>query len=76
MQILTVCHPILSYLLWYLTMVDVGCSVRSYVCADLLSTHEGSPSKGGAFAPPLSPPGSATEVFTQTLSSGSALRVK
>ena len=44
-QILTVCHRILSYLLWYSTMFSVGRSVRSYVCADLLSTSEGSPSK-------------------------------
>ena len=46
MQILTACHRILSYLLWYSTMVIVGRSVRSYVCADLLSTstREGSPS--------------------------------
>ena len=51
----TVCHRILSYLLWYSTMVSVGRSVRSYVCADLLSTREGSLSKGGAFAPPLPP---------------------
>ena len=28
-------------------MVGVGRSVRSYVCAGLLSTREGSPSKGG-----------------------------
>ena len=33
-----VCHRILSYFLWYSTMVSVGRSVRSYVCADLLST--------------------------------------
>ena len=53
----TVCHRILSYWLWYSTMVSVGRSVRSYICTDLLSTHEGSPSKGGgAFAPPLPPP--------------------
>ena len=47
----TVCHWILSHLLWYSIMW--GHSVRSYVCADLLSTCEGSPSKGGY------PPGSA-----------------
>ena len=61
MQILTACHRILSYLLWYSTMVIVGRSVRSYVCADLLSTstREGSPSKGGVQMhplPPLDPP--------------------
>ena len=50
------CHQILSYLLWYLTVVSVGCSVRSYVCADLLSTCEGSPSKGGCICTPLTPP--------------------
>ena len=33
-QILTVCHCILSYLLWYSTMVIVGSSVCSYVCTD------------------------------------------
>ena len=53
-QILTVCHRILSYLLWYSTVVSVGRSVRSYVCADLLSTREGSPSKGRVHLhPPL-----------------------
>ena len=57
----TVCHWILSYLLWYSTMVSVGRGVRSYVCADLLSTREGSPSKGGCICTPLTPPpGSAT----------------
>ena len=34
-QILTVCHCIHSYLLWYSTMVSVGHSVRGYVCTDL-----------------------------------------
>ena len=53
----TVCHRILSYLLWYSTMVSVGRSVRSYVCADLLSTREGSPSKGRCICTtPLDPP--------------------
>ena len=56
--ILTVCRRILSYLLWYSTMVSVGRSVRSYVCAELLSTSEGSPSKEGYI---LTPPGSATD---------------
>ena len=46
-QIQTVCHCIHSYLLWYSIMVSVGHSVRSYVCTDLLSIHEGSLSKGG-----------------------------
>ena len=32
-------------------MVSVGRSVRSYICADLLCTRIGGPSKGGAFAP-------------------------
>ena len=41
-------------------MVCVGCSVCSYVCADLLSTHEGSPSKGGCICIPLTLPESAT----------------
>ena len=51
-QILTVCHRILTYLLWYLTVVSVGCTgVRSYVCADLLSIRKGSPSKGGSMEP-------------------------
>ena len=48
-----------SYLLRYSTMVSVGRSVRSYVCADLLSTREGSLSKGGYIftpLPPLDPP--------------------
>ena len=48
----TVCHRMLSYLLWYSTMVSVGHSVRSYVSTDLLSTREGSPSKGGSPYPP------------------------
>ena len=59
----TECHRILSYLLWYLTMVSVGRGVRSYICTDLLSTREGSPSKGGCKCTPLTPPpppGSAT----------------
>ena len=30
-----------SYLLWDSTMVSVGRSVRSSICADLLSTDEG-----------------------------------
>ena len=55
-DILTVCHRIFSYLLWYSTVVSVGRSVRSYVCAYLLSTHEGSPSKGGCICTPLTPP--------------------
>ena len=43
-------------------MVSVGHSVHSYVqCADLLSTREGSPSKGGYICTPLNPPGSTTE---------------
>ena len=33
----------------------MGCSVRSYICADLVSTRKDSPSKRGAFAPPLPP---------------------
>ena len=37
-------------------MVGVGRSVRSYVCAGLLSTREGSPSKGGCICTPLPPP--------------------
>ena len=37
-------------------MVSVGHNVRSYVCADLLSTREGSPSKGGVHLHPLYPP--------------------
>ena len=44
---------------WLLCISSVGCSVRSYVCADLLSTREGSPSKGGLqepMEPPLDPP--------------------
>ena len=49
-------------------MVSVGRSVRSYVCADLLSIREGSPSKGGAFAPLLLPPGSATGMACKTTS--------
>ena len=52
----TVCHRILSYLLWYSTMVSVGRSVRSYICADLLNTREGSPSKGGVHLHPPYPP--------------------
>ena len=52
-QILTVCHRTLNCLclLWYSTMVSVGCSVRSYVCADFLSTRKGSP-----LHPPYRPP--------------------
>ena len=34
-------------------MVSVGRSVRSYVCADLLSTREGSPLKEGRICTPL-----------------------
>ena len=53
----TECHRILSYLLWYSTMVSMGRSVHSYICADLLSTREGSPSKGGGcICTPLPPP--------------------
>ena len=37
----------------FVTMVSVGRSVRSYVCADLLSTREGSPSKRGCICIPL-----------------------
>ena len=37
-------------------MVGVGCSVRGYVCAVLLSTREGNPSKGGCICTPLTPP--------------------
>ena len=58
------CHRILSYLLWYSTMVSVGRSVSSYVCVDLLSTREGSPSKGGFICTPLPPSGSATVIAT------------
>ena len=61
--ILTVCHRILSYLLWYSTMVSVGCSVRSYVCADLLNTREGSPSKGGCICTPLFYPAREVTIF-------------
>ena len=52
----TECHRILSYLLWYSTMVSVGRGVRSYICTDLLSTREGSPSKGGCKCTPLTLP--------------------
>ena len=49
-------------------MVSVGRSVRSYVCADLLSAREGSPSKGGVHLhPPYPPPGSATAASTWTV---------
>ena len=55
-------------------MVSVGRSVRSHVCADLLSTREGSPSKGGCICTPLTPPGSATAlsafVISKTVVSG------
>ena len=53
MQILTVRHRVLSYLLWYSTMVSVGRSVRSYVCADLHA--KAALQKGLAFAPSLPP---------------------
>ena len=59
-QTLTVCHLIVNHLLWYSTMVSVGRSVRTYVCTDLLSTREGSPSKGGCICIPLTPHESAT----------------
>ena len=42
----TVCHQILSYLLWYSTMVSVGHSV------DLPSTREGNPSICNPSPPP------------------------
>ena len=51
----TVRHWILSYLLWYLTMGSVSRSVRSYVCTDLLSIREGSPSKVVSIEP-MEPP--------------------
>ena len=54
-QILTECHRILSYLLWYLTIVSVGRSVCSYIGTDLLSTHKGSSSKGGCICTPITP---------------------
>ena len=44
-------------------MVSVSYSVRSYICADLLCTHEGTPSKGGyIFASPLPSLDPATRV--------------
>ena len=55
----TVCYRIVSYLLWYSTMVSVCLSVRSYFSTDLPSIHEGSRSKEDfiePMEPPLDPP--------------------
>ena len=39
---------------WLLCISSVGHSIRGYVCADLLSIREGSPSKGGTHGTPSS----------------------
>ena len=50
-------------------------SVRSYVCAELLSTREGSPSKGGCICTPLTPPWIRHCVFSiQIISHWKALK--
>ena len=56
-QILTVYHRIVSYLLWYLIMVSVGCSVRSYVCGCILTKYtRRQPFKRGVHLHPPYPP--------------------
>ena len=54
----TVCHRILSYLLWYSTTVRVGRSVRSYICALRLTKYtRRQPFKRGVHPlTPLNPP--------------------